>query len=296
MHIYYSLLYFCTLIYGYKTCFDETNDINYLFLNDKSQIKIPLIPLNCLHCQLSYQVDIQLIDEQILFGNRTIQRVKIFLKNFEIEDSSYVCLINICPIIVEYGSDSILLNITSSLFSHTFLSLTYINSSIICSIQTRFAIFSLEKSLSCTDKIYLHPRLNVQILRQLNIYDCQAYLFEENVYLKSIKFHQNYFLINTQTTKLKPSNQTCEYTLENIIYINNSSSIKTNQLSTTISLYSFHNPWKKDVEVLGICHTKFIPYREIFFTHDIIHLRTIIIEKGQTIQINCLIYQIFYFS
>src|ERR1700722_11976979 len=112
---------------------------------------------------LILQIDIQLIDEQFN-NNRTIQRIKIFLKNFEIEDSSYVCLINICPIIVEYGSDSILLNITSSLFSHVFLSFIYLNKSnysVLCSIQTRFAIFSLNKSLTCTKEIYLHPRFNL---------------------------------------------------------------------------------------------------------------------------------------
>ncbi|CAF1205708.1 unnamed protein product [Rotaria sordida] len=255
-----------------------------------SQIKIPLLPLDCIHCQSAYQIDIQLIDEQF-FGNRTIQRIKIFLKNFEIEDSSYICLINICPIIVEYGSDTILLNITSSLFSHVFLSFIYLNSynySIICSIQTRFAIFSLNQFLTCTEKIYLHPRLNIQILRQLLIYDCRAYLFEENIYQTSIKFYQKNFLTNNQQiTKIKSSGKTCEYILENIIYINNISLIQTNVLFTTINLYSFYNPWKKDIQILGTCQTKLIPYREMFFTNDIIHIRNIIIEQGQTIQIHC---------
>src|ERR1700722_1665251 len=111
---------------------------------------------------LILQIDIQLIDEQFN-NNRTIQRIKIFLKNFEIEDSSYICLINHCPIHVEYGSDSIILNITSSLFSHVFLSFTYSNNSILCTIQTRFGIYLLNKSLTCTKQIYLHPRLNIQI-------------------------------------------------------------------------------------------------------------------------------------
>ncbi|CAF3988024.1 unnamed protein product [Rotaria magnacalcarata] len=207
MLIYY-LLFLLKLTAGDKNCFQQPNDINYLFLNDMSQIKIPLIPRDCIHCQSAYQVDIQLIDEQFVFGNRTIQRIKIFLKNFEIEDSSYICLINICPIIVEYGSDTILLNVTSSLFSHVFLSLTYINTynhSITCSIQTRFAIFSLNKFLTCTDKIYLHPRLNIEISAQIIIYDCRAYLFEKNVYEKSIQFYRKEFSTNKQILKIKSS-------------------------------------------------------------------------------------------
>jgi len=43
---------------AYKTCFKESNHINYLFLNDMSQIKIPLLPLDCLHCQSAYQVSL----------------------------------------------------------------------------------------------------------------------------------------------------------------------------------------------------------------------------------------------
>ena len=34
--------------------------INYIFLNDMSQIKIPLLPLDCLHCQSAYQVNLNL--------------------------------------------------------------------------------------------------------------------------------------------------------------------------------------------------------------------------------------------
>ncbi|CAF3444317.1 unnamed protein product [Rotaria sp. Silwood1] len=285
----YNILFILILTSAYQNCFEQLNHINYLFLNDMSQIKIPLLPLDCIHCQSAYQVDIQLIDEQF-FGNRTIQRIKIFLKNFEIEDSSYICLINICPIIVEYGSDSILLNITSSLFSHVFLSFIYLNSynySIICSIQTRFAIFSLDKFLTCTEKIYLHPRLNIQILGQLLIYDCRAYLFEENIYQINIKFNQKNFLTNNQITRIKSSGKTCEYILENIIYINNISLIQTNELFIIINLYSFSNPWKKDIQILGTCQTKFISYREMFFTNDIIHIRNINVEQGQTIQIHC---------
>lgn len=43
----------------YKTCFEESNHINYLFLNTMSQIKIPLIPLDCLLCRSAYQVNIE---------------------------------------------------------------------------------------------------------------------------------------------------------------------------------------------------------------------------------------------
>ncbi|CAF1252808.1 unnamed protein product [Rotaria magnacalcarata] len=289
MLIYY-LLFLLKLTAGDKNCFQQPNDINYLFLNDMSQIKIPLIPRDCIHCQSAYQVDIQLIDEQFVFGNRTIQRIKIFLKNFEIEDSSYICLINICPIIVEYGSDTILLNVTSSLFSHVFLSLTYINTynhSITCSIQTRFAIFSLNKFLTCTDKIYLHPRLNIEISAQIIIYDCRAYLFEKNVYEKSIQFYRKEFSTNKQILKIKSSSKTCEYAFENIMHINNISLIQTHEVLTTIDLYLFSNPWRKDIQTLGTCQTKVIPYREMFFTNDIIHVRNIVIGQGKTIQIQC---------
>jgi hypothetical protein len=41
---------------AYKTCFQESNQINYLFLNNLSQLKIPLIPLDCFYCQSAYQV------------------------------------------------------------------------------------------------------------------------------------------------------------------------------------------------------------------------------------------------
>ncbi len=38
-------------------CFKQSNDFNYLFLNDLSQIKIPLLPFDCLDCQSAYQVN-----------------------------------------------------------------------------------------------------------------------------------------------------------------------------------------------------------------------------------------------
>jgi hypothetical protein len=237
-------------------------------------------------CIITFQVDIQLIDEQF-YTNRTIQRIKIFLKNFEIEDSSYICLINHCPILVEYGSDSIILNITSSLFSHVFLSFIYLNNSILCSIQTRFIIFSLNKSLTCTKEIYLHPRLNIQILGQFKIYNCQEYLFNENIYQTSIQFYQRNFLTNNQRIIIKSSEKPCEYILEYSNYLNNISLIQTNELSTIITIYPFYNPWKKDIQTIGPCRTKIIPYRDMFFTNDIGNIRNIYIEKGQTIQIQC---------
>ena len=53
--IYYAL-FIIKLNNAYKTCFQESNDINYLFINDTSQIKIPLLPLNCYSCQSAHQV------------------------------------------------------------------------------------------------------------------------------------------------------------------------------------------------------------------------------------------------
>ncbi len=227
-------------------------------------------------------MDIQLIDEQ-LYTNRTIQRIKIFLKNFEIEDSSYICLRNLCPILVEHGSDSIILNITSSLFSHVILSMIYSNHSNLCSIQTRFAIFSLNKSLTCTEEIHLHPRLNIPIIGRFRFSDCRAYLFEENIYQTSIKFHP---LPNHQTI-LKSSEQTCEYIIEHTNYLINNSSIQTNEFFSIITIFPFYNPWIKDLQTLVPCRTKLIPYREMIFTGDIINIRNIYIEQGQTIRIQC---------
>ncbi|CAF3984314.1 unnamed protein product [Adineta steineri] len=252
-----------------------------------SQIKIPLIPADCLLCQSAYEVDIQLIDEQLI-GNRTIQRIKIFLKNFEIEDSSYICLIKVCPIIVEYGNDGIFLNITSTLFSHVFLSLIYFNHSILCSIQTRFTIFSNKTSLSCTNEIYLHPRLNNYISTQLKIYNCRANLFfEQNIYQTSIKFQHTNFSTYNQTISIKSLEQICEYLLDSTSYLGNISTIEINELLTTVTIFPFYNPWKKDIQILGPCRTKFISYQDMFFTNDIVNIRNISAEQGQTIQIHC---------
>ncbi|CAF4239525.1 unnamed protein product, partial [Adineta steineri] len=252
-----------------------------------SQIKIPLIPADCLLCQSAYEVDIQLTDEQLI-GNRTIQRIKIFLKNFEIEDSSYICLIKICPIIVEYGNDGIFLNITSTLFSHVFLSLIYFNHSILCSIQTRFTIFSNKTSLSCTNEIYLHPRLNNYISTQLKIYNCRANLFfEQNIYQTSIKFQHTNFSTYNQTLSIKSLEQICEYLLDSTSYLGNISTIEINELLTTVTIFPFYNPWKKDIQTLGPCRTKFISYRDMFFTNDIVNIRNINVEQGQTIQVHC---------
>ena len=54
------LIYYVLFINAYKYCFKQSNHINYLFLNDMSQIKIPLIPLDCLYCQSAYQVSLSI--------------------------------------------------------------------------------------------------------------------------------------------------------------------------------------------------------------------------------------------
>ncbi|CAF5206138.1 unnamed protein product, partial [Rotaria magnacalcarata] len=69
------------------------------------------------------------------------------------------------------------------------------------------------------------------------------------------------------------------------MHINNISLIQTHEVLTTIDLYLFSNPWRKDIQTLGTCQTKVIPYREMFFTNDIIHVRNIVIGQGKTIQI-----------
>jgi len=83
---------------------------------------------------------------------------------------------------------------------------------------------------------------------------------------------------------MKSSGKTCGYILENT---NNLSLIQTNELSTIITIFPFYNPWKQDIQTLGPCQTKLIPYREMFFTNDIVNIRNIYIKQGQTIQINC---------
>ena len=37
-------------------CFEETDRINYLFVDDLSQVVIPLLPLHCLACQSADRV------------------------------------------------------------------------------------------------------------------------------------------------------------------------------------------------------------------------------------------------
>ena len=231
-------------------------------------------------------MNIQFIDEQLHF-NRTIQRLKIFLKTFEIEDLSYICLDSFCPILVEHGSDTISLNITSSLFSHTLLSLSYFNHSKICSIQTRFTTFSSNQSFTCTSKISLHPRLNPSILGQFRFFDCRAQIFEEMIYRTNLYFHQLDFHSHHLQTRIIPSGKTCEYLFETINYFLNSSVIPRDELVSLITILPHSNPWKKEIENLGPCSTKIIPYREMFFTDDIIHIRNIHIELGQTIQVQC---------
>ena len=278
-----------------RNCFQQTHHFNYLFLPDQSQIKIPLIPLNCQFCQLAsqvnnlfvclfifltiksaFQIDIQLIDEQFHF-NRTIQRIEINLKTFEIEESSYLCLISHCPIFVEYGSDILTLNITSSLFSHLFLKLIYSNESILCSIATRFAIYSLNHSLTCTNEIHLHPRFNFQISRQLTIVDCQFEVFANNFHVKSIRFHPNE---NTEQFLKKSTEHSCEYILENRLYFNPNT---MNELTTKIRILPLYNSWNKEIQIIGPCRTKFIPYRHMFFEQ----IRKLSFTKRQSVEIEC---------
>lgn len=224
-------------------------------------------------------------------GNRTIQRIKIFLKNFEIEDSSYVCLRNLCPIQVDHGSDSILINILSSFLSHVFLSFNYFHyshPSIVCSLTTRFAIYSLEQSFTCTKRIFLHPRLHIPIQGRFTLYDCRASSFEQTVYQKSVQFHRkDFFATNNQLTLMKSSDKPCEYILENTVYLDNVSSIQTKELLTTVTIYPLNNPWNRTIQTFEPCQTSIVPYREMFFTTDVNRIRDIQIEQGQTIQIHC---------
>lgn len=229
------------------------------------------------------QVDIQLIDEQKHF-NRTNQRLKIFLKTFEIEDSSYICLDSICPILVEHGSDTILLNITSSFFSHALLSFIYFNHSKICAIETRFTIYSLNQSFTCTSKISLHPRINPSIQGQFRLIDCQV---REMIYRMNLVFHQLNVYFHHMQTRILSTKTTCEYLFEITNYFLNDSSMASDEFVSFMTIRSDSNPWKKHMEHLGPCTTKIIPFREMFFTEDIVQIRNIQIDLGQTIQIQC---------
>jgi hypothetical protein len=168
----------------------------------------------------------------------------------------------------------------------------YFNHSNRCSIQTRFAIFSFNQSLTCTEEIYLHPRLNIPIIGRFRFSDCRAYLFENNIYQTSIQFHQYNFFTNHLQTLMKSSEKSCEYIIEITNYFINNSLIQTNELSNIIMIFPFYNPWKKDLQTLGPCRTKIIHYREMIFTADINNIRNIYIEQGQTIRIECKILQL----
>ena len=228
-----------------------------------------------------------MIDEQV-HVNRTIQRLKIFLKNFEIEDLSYICLDWLCPILVEHGSDSIVLNLTLSLFSHAFLSFIYFNRTEICSIQTRFLLFSVDQSFTCTSKIARHPRLNPSIVGQFRFLHCRTSLFDEMIIGKNLQFQQLDFHTHHLQTTIKSSDNSCESIFEMTNYFVNSSSIPNEDLSSLLTIFPFSNPWNKDnIQTLGPCRTKIISYREMTFTNDVIHFRNIFIELGQTIEIQC---------
>lgn len=216
--------------------------------------------------------------------------MKILLKNFEIEDTSYICLIKTCPIIVEYGSDSILLNITSLLFSHVFLSMIYSKDdthSILCSIHTRFALLSSNPSLTCTEKIYLHPRKTSLIVAQIRIYDCRADIFEKSIYQNAIQFQHTNIPVANQTVTIKASESPCEYLFQSIASLPNMTSLQTDELLTKVTIYPLFNPWNKDLQVFDACRTKLIAYQEMSFTDDIVGIRNIYIEPGETIQMRC---------
>jgi hypothetical protein len=63
------LIYYVLFIDAYKYCFKEAN--HYLFLNDMSQIKIPLLPLDCLYCQSAYQVSLSIEKRSLFLENQS---------------------------------------------------------------------------------------------------------------------------------------------------------------------------------------------------------------------------------
>ena len=243
-----------------------------------------------LQTRILIQVDIQLIEEQPL-GNRTVQRLKIFLKNFEIEDSTYICLISSCPIHVQYGSDSILLNVTGTSLSHRFLSMSYLPSHpavVLCTIQTRFAIVSLQSSLTCTERIYIHPRFDSLISGQVRVDDCRTHQFEQQIYQPSLRFHRTHLPMKSHRITVRPSDQPCQYTIENIHHLDHRFVWKQlDYVLTTVTLLPLFNPWKDESIVLGPCRTALVPFKEMYFTEDIVHVRNVHTEPGRTVTIRC---------
>ena len=220
-----------------------------------------------------------------------MQRLAILLKNFDIDDSSYICLIHACPILAEYGSDSIRLNVTSALLSHSLLSLTYVNlrnGSIVRTIQTRFAVFSSARSLTCTDRIYLHPRYANQLAAAWSLHDCQAHAFEHAIYRPSVQFHQRHVPSEDSVTTMKSSPaHPCHYTIDRTSSLRYHELLHLDQLLTTVTLLSRHNPWKDEVFTFGPCRTTLIPFTEMVFTDDIVSVRNVHVEQKQTIQVQC---------
>jgi hypothetical protein len=220
-----------------------------------------------------------------------VQRLAILLKNFDIDDSSYICLIHACPILVEYGSDSLRLNVTSALLSHSLLSLTYFhhrNGSIVCTIQTRFAVFSSARSLTCTDRIYLHPRYANQLSAAWSLHDCRAHAFEQAIYRSSVQFHQRHVLSEDSVTTMRSSaDQPCHYTVDRTSSLRYQSLLHLDHLLTTVTLLSRHNPWRDEVVTLGPCRTSLLPFTEMVFTDDIVSVRNVHVEQKQTIQVHC---------
>lgn len=237
-----------------------------------------------------FQVEIELIDEQSLI-NRTIQRLTIFLNNFEIDDTTYICLIDSCPIHVEYGSDSFRLNVTTTLLSHSFLSFTYFQSSTsLCSLQNRFAVIRSKTTLICTERIHLHPKFKSQHSAKVFISDCRAEKFEDSIYRTAISFVRPQLLIPSASSifTVRPSNETCQVVVENRLVFDGFPLFEQMEhFFTTVTLISPSFPWKIESISLESCRTELIPFQDMFFTDDILHLRTLHLEQGQSISIRC---------
>jgi len=56
-----------------------------------------------------------------------------------------------------------------------------------------------------------------------------------------------------------------------------------NELTTKIRILPLYNSWNKEIQIIGPCRTKFIPYRHMFFEQ----IRKLSFTKRQSVEIEC---------
>jgi hypothetical protein len=233
----------------------------------------------------------EFIDEQTL-GNRTLQRLRILLNNFDVDDSTYVCLISSCPILVEQANDTYRLNVTLASFSHGFLSVIYRSfddAFLSCTIQTRFImVTSNTSSLTCTRQVYLHPHYINYVSSEILLDNCRLRSAIDRL---QIEFHRSYKLTNNNEHNLTitSSNRTCQWLVKHIGMIPlRMTHEHIDHVWTTATLMSITwHVWPLTTMTFEPCRTQLIQFRKMFFTDDIARLRRIHIEQERTIEIQC---------